>query len=68
MMFRGLCHEQLVVLTGICMKVPVVALTVGYEYSGTTGTELFFINIGPCIGVTGIKRFCESETKKQIGH
>jgi hypothetical protein len=50
------------------MKVPVVALTVGYEYNGTTGTELFLINIGPCIGVTGIKRFCESETKKQIGH
>lgn len=51
------------------MKVPVVALTVGYEYSGTTGTELFLINIGPCIGVTGINRFCESETEKnKIGY
>lgn len=51
--------KVLKILTGICTKVPL--LSVGCENNGTTGTDPFLMNIGPCIGVTAESFW--SETK-----
>lgn len=50
------------ILTGICTKVPL--LSVGCENNGTTGTDPFLMNMGPCIGVTA-ESFWSAQKKEK---
>lgn len=51
------------ILTGICTKVPL--LSVGCENNGTTGTDPFLMNMGPCIGVTAESFWSVQKKKKK---